>query len=50
MLLEQIYIFLLYILLLEFAMITIVAFSLFVALLVTIRKLNNKKNTSLPGR
>ena len=33
-----------------FAMVTVVAIALFVALVVTMRKLDNKKNTSLSGR
>jgi len=39
-----------YILLFELAMVTVVAIALFVALVVTIRKLDNEKNTSLSGQ
>ena len=47
MLLEQVYLLFTYILLFELAMVTVVAIALFVALYVTVRKLDNKK-TSLP--
>ena len=50
MLLEQVYFHFIYILLLELAMVTVVAIALFVALIVTVRKLDNKKNTSLSGQ
>ena len=50
MLLEQVYLLFIYILLFELAIVTVVAIALLVTLVVTIRKLNNKKNTSLPGR
>ena len=50
MLLEQVYLFFIYILFIELAMVTLVAITLFVALVVTVRKLDNKKNTSLPSR
>ena len=50
MLLEQVYIFMIYSLFIELAIVTVVAIALFVALVVTIRKLDSKKNTSLPGR
>ena len=43
MLLEQVYLFLIYILLSELAIVTVVAIALFVALVVTIRKIDNKK-------
>ena len=43
MLLEQVYLHLIYILLLELAMVTVVVIALFVALIVTVRKLDNKK-------
>ena len=46
MLLEQVYLLFIYILLFELAIVTVVAVALFVALVVTIRKLDNK-NTSL---
>lgn len=46
MLLEQVYLFFIYILLFELAIVTVVAIALFVALIVTIRKLNNKKHIS----
>lgn len=39
-----------YILFIELAIVTVVAIALFVALVVTIRKLDNEKNTSLLGR
>ncbi len=47
MLLEQVYIVFIYILSFELAIVTVVAIALFVALCVTVRKLDNKK-TSLP--
>jgi len=47
MLLEQVYLIYVYILLIELAIVTVVAIALFVALVVTIRKIDNKKNTSL---
>ena len=47
MLLEQVYIFMIYCLFIELAIVTIVAITLFVTLVVTIRKLDSKKNTSL---
>lgn len=50
MLFEQVYITIIYILILELAMVTVVAIALFVALMVTVRKLDSKKNTSLSGR
>ena len=50
MLLEQVYLFFIYILIFELAMVTVVAIALFVALIVTMRKLDNEKNTSLSGR
>lgn len=50
MLLEQVYLAFIYILFIELAMVTVVAVALFVALVVTIRKLDNKKNTSLSGQ
>ncbi len=50
MLFDQVYLLVIYILFIELAMVTVVAIALFVALVVTIRKLDNKKNTSLPGR
>ncbi len=47
MLFEQVYLFFIYILLFELAIVTVVAISLFVALVVTIRKLDRKeKHTS----
>ena len=45
--LEQIYIFFLYILLIELAFIIVLVVSLFVALVITLKKLNSKKSTSL---
>ncbi len=50
MLLEQVYLLFIYILLIELAMVTVVAIALFVTLVVAIRKLDNKKNTSLSGQ
>lgn len=50
MLFEQVYLLFIYILFIELAMVTIVAIALFVALIVTIRRLDNKKNTSLSGQ
>ena len=47
MLLEQVYLLFIYILFIELAMVTVVAIALFVALVVTVRKLDSKKNTSL---
>lgn len=50
MVLEQVYLNLIYILFTELAIVAVVAIALFVALVVTIRKLDDKKNTSLHGR
>ena len=50
MLLEQVYFLFTYILFIELAIVTVVAIALFVALVVTIRKLDSKKNTSLLDR
>ena len=50
MLLEQVYIFMIYSLFIELVIVTVVAIALFVALVVTIRKLDNQKNTSLLDR
>ncbi len=50
MLLEQVYLQIMYILFIELAIVTVVAIALFVALVVTIRRIDSKKNTSLPGR
>ena len=50
MLLEQVYVVFIYILFIELAMVTVVAVALFVALVVTIRKLDNEKNISLSGQ
>lgn len=50
MLLEQVYLLFIYILFFELAIVTIVAAILFVVLLVTIRRLDNEKNTSLLER
>lgn len=50
MLFEQVYLTIIYILFIELAMVTVVAIALFVALIVTVRKLDSKKNTSLSGR
>lgn len=43
MLFEQVYLLFIYILIGELAMVTVVAVALFVALVVTIRRLDNKK-------
>ncbi len=50
MVLEQVFLLFIYILFIELAMAIVVAIGLFVALVVTVRKLDNEKNTSLPGR
>ena len=50
MLFEQVYLLFTYILIFELAMVTVVAIALFVALVVAIRRFDNTKNTSLPGR
>ncbi len=50
MLLEQVYLYFIYILFIELAIVTVVAVALFVTLVVTIRKLDNEKNTSLSGQ
>lgn len=50
MFLEQVYLLFIYILFIELAIVTVVAIALFVTLVVTMRKLDSKKNTSLPGR
>ena len=50
MLLEQVYLVFIYILFIELAMVTVVAVALLIALVVTIRKSDNEKNTSLLGR
>ena len=50
MLLEQVYLLFIYILFIELAMVTVVAIALLIALIVTMRKLDNKKNTSLLDR
>lgn len=43
MLLEQVYLLFIYILFFELAIVTVVAIALFVALIVTVRKLDNEK-------
>lgn len=50
MILEQAYLLFIYILFIYLAIVSVVAIALFVALVVTVRKLDNEKNTSLPGR
>jgi len=50
MLLEQVYLFFIYILIFELVVVTVVAVALFVALVVTIRKIDKQKNTSLLDR
>lgn len=47
MLIEEVYLHLIYILFIELVTITIVDISLFITLVVIIRKLDNEKNTSL---
>ena len=47
---EQLYLFFIYILLVELAVVTFVTIALFIALVVIIRKKENQKNTSLSGR
>lgn len=47
---EQVYLAFIYILFIELAIVTVVAVALLIALVVTIRKLDNEKNTSLLGR
>lgn len=49
MLLEQVCFLFIYILISELAIVTVVAIALFMALVVTVRKLDNIKNTSLSG-
>ena len=49
MLLEQVYLFYIYILIFELVIVTFVATFLFVTLFVTMRKLEKQKNTSLFG-
>lgn len=49
MLLEQVYLFLIYILFTELVLVTVVAIALFIAFIVIVRKLD-KKNPSLHGR
>ena len=48
--LEQIYIFFIYILLIELTLVTVLVVALFVTLVITLRKLDNKKSTSLLSR
>ena len=48
--LEQIYIFFIYILLFELALVTVLVIALFVALVITRRQLDSKKSTSLLDR
>ena len=50
MLLEQVYLLFVYILFIELSIITVVAIALFVTLIVTMRRLDNEKNTSLSGQ
>lgn len=50
MLLEQVYLLYIYILLTNLAIVTVVTVSLFVALVVTIRKLDNDKKYISAGR
>lgn len=50
MLLEQVFLLFIYLLTIELAIVTVVTIALFVALVVTMRKSDNKKNTSLLNR
>ena len=50
MLLEQVYIFMIDSLFIELAIVTVVAIALFALFVDEVRKLDNKKNTSLLGR
>lgn len=50
MLLEQVYLFFVYILFIELAIVTVVDIALFVALVFTNKENKQQKNTSLPGR
>ena len=50
MLLDQVFLIIIYILFIELVMVTVVAAILFVALAYIMRKLDNKKNTSLSGQ
>lgn len=50
MLFEQVYLLFIYILFIELAMVTVVAVALLIALIVTMRKVDNEKNTSLSGQ
>ncbi len=50
MLVETIYLFFIYILFFELVIVTIVIIALFTTLVITIRKLDKKKNTSLLDR
>lgn len=47
MLLEQVYLLIIYILIFELAIVTVVAIALFALFVDAVRKLDNKKNTSL---
>ena len=44
---EQVYLIFIYILITELAIVTVVAIALFALLVVAVRKIDNKKNTSL---
>lgn len=50
MVLEQVYLFYIYILFLELVLVAVIAVTLFVALVVTLRKIDKQKNTSLLDR
>lgn len=50
MLLEQVFLLFIYLLTIELAIVTVVTIALFVALVVTMRKSDNEKNTSLLNR
>jgi len=50
MLLEHIYLLYIYILFFYLVLVTVISVTLFVALAVTVKKLNKQKNTSLLGR
>ena len=47
---EQVYLVFIYILFIELAIVTVVAVALLISLAVSIRKLDNKENTSLSGQ
>ena len=50
MMLDQVYLLFIYILFIELAIVSVVAIALFALLVVAVRKLDSKKNTSLSGQ